>query len=108
MRDLGVMRSFSNKPLSIPSFSVNDIKDERIQDKSIIEKLVKNMVLVKNGIYLEKIYDVKTFRGSIIERAAPNAVEIDSFYISRYPITQKEWTLIMGYDPSSYDVQDED
>lgn len=102
------MRTFSNNPLSIPTFSIDDIKDDSIPDKSVIEKLVGNMVLVENGIYMEKIYDVKTFRGSIIERASPKAVEIESFYISRYPVTQKEWTLVMGYDPSSYDVQDED
>lgn len=102
------MRTFSNNPLSIPTFSIDDIKDDSIQNKSIIENLVKNMVLIENGIYLEKIYDVKTFRGSIIERAAPKAVEIESFYISKYPITQKEWILVMGCDPSEYDVQDED
>ena len=74
------MRTFSNNPLSIPTFSIDDIKDDSIPDKSVIEKLVGNMVLVENGIYLEKIYDVKTFRGSIIERASPKAVEIESFY----------------------------
>lgn len=104
------MRTINNNTPSIPTFSVDDIKDDNIavEDKSIIERLVKNMVLIENGIYLADIYDVKSFKGAIIEKAKPSAVEIDSFYISRYPITQKEWTLIMGYDPSEYDVQDED
>lgn len=101
------MKAIVDNPISIPTFSVNDIKDESISDKSIIEKLVKNMVLVKNGIYLRNIYDIKTFNGSIIERAKPSAIEVDSFYISKYPVTQNEWTLIMGYDPSKYNVQDE-
>ena len=104
------MRTISNNPLSIPTFSVDDIKDDNItlEDKTIIERLVKNMVLVKNGIYLQNIYDVKSFRGAIISSAKPSAIEVDSFYISKYPITQKEWILVMGYDPSKYDVQDED
>lgn len=102
------MRTISDNTLSIPTFSVDDIQDDRITDKSIIERLVRNMVLVKNGIYLADIYDVKSFRGAVIKSAKPSAVEVDSFYISRYPITQKEWMLIMGYDPSEYDVQDED
>lgn len=104
------MRTINNNTPSIPTFSVDDIKDDNIavEDKSIIERLVKNMVLIENGIYLADIYDVKSFKGTIIKKAKPSAVEIDSFYISRYPITQKEWTLIMGYDPSEYDVPDED
>ena len=101
------MRTISNNPLSIPTFSIADIKDDSIEDKSVIERLVKNMVLVENGIYLENIYDVKTFRGTKIKKANPNAVEVDSFYISKYPVTQVEWKLIMGNDPSEYDVPDE-
>ena len=102
------MRTLNDTPLSIPTFSVDDIKVDNIVDKFIIERLVKNMVLVKNGIYLQDIYDVKTFGGYIVTRANPTAIEIDSFYISKYPITQKEWMLIMGYDPSEYTIQDED
>ena len=103
------MRTIGDNALSIPTFSVDDIKDDSIavEDKSTIERLVKNMVLVENGIYLADIYDVKSFRGTIIRKAKPSAVEVDSFYISKYPITQKEWILIMGYDPSEYDIQDE-
>lgn len=103
------MRTIGDNALSIPTFSMDDIKDDSIavEDKSIIERLVKNMVLVKNGIYLADIYDVKSFSGTIIRKAKPSAVEVDSFYISKYPITQKEWKLIMGYDPSEYEVQDE-
>lgn len=101
------MQTIGNNPLSIPTFSVDDITDGAIADKSIIERLVKNMVLVESGIYLENIYDVKSFSGSVIKQACPSAVEVDSFYISKYPVTQDEWKLIMGYDPSNYEVQDE-
>lgn len=102
------MRTINNNTLSIPTFTVDDIKDDSIKDKSIIERLVKNMVLVKNGIYLQNIYDVKTFRGTIIRSAKPSAIEVDSFYISKYPVTQKEWRLIMGDDSSEYDEQDDE
>ena len=44
------MRIISDNPLSIPTFSVDNINDETLADKSIIERLVKNMVLVENGI----------------------------------------------------------
>lgn len=103
------MITISDNALSIPTFSVDDIKDDSIavEDKSIIERLIKNMVLVENGIYLAGIYDVKSFQGAVIRKAKPSAVEIDSFYISKYPITQDEWKLVMGYDPSEYEVQDE-
>ena len=103
------MRNISDNTISIPTFSVDDIKDNSmdVKDKSIIEMLVKNMVLVENGIYLANIYDVKSFEGATIRKANPKAIEVDSFYISKYPITQKEWTLIMGYDPSEYEVQDD-
>lgn len=101
------MRIINDNPLSIPSFSANDIKEDCVTNKSIIENLVKNMVLIENGIYLANIYDVKTFRGSLLSKAKPNAIEIESFYISKYPITQAEWTQIMNYDPSNYEVQDE-
>ncbi len=104
------MRTMNDNALSIPTFSVDDIKSDSItlEDKSIIERLVRNMLLVKNGIFLQNIYDVKTFSGSIIESAKPSAIEVGSFYISKYPVTQKEWILIMGDDPSEYDDQDED
>jgi formylglycine-generating enzyme required for sulfatase activity len=103
------MRTISNNTLSIPTFSVEDIKDDNIavEDKAIIENLVKNMVLVENGIYLKDIYDIKSFDGKTIQKANPKAIEVDSFYISKYPISQKEWTQIMGYDPSEYEVSDE-
>lgn len=103
------MRTISDNALSIPTFSVDDIKDDSIalEDKSTIERLVKNMNFIENGIYLANIYDVKSFNGAIIKRAKPSAIEINSFYISKYPITQKEWVSIMGYDPSEYTVQDE-
>lgn len=101
------MRNINDNQLSIPTFSVDDIKDDSIVDKTVLEKLVKNMVLVENGIYLQNIYDVKTFHGAIVTKAKPSAIEVNSFYISKYPITQKEWVLIMGYDPSEYEIQDE-
>lgn len=104
------MKTISDNALSIPTFSVDDIKSDCItlEDKSIIERLIKNMVLIKNGIYLQNIYDVKSFSGAIITGAKPSAIEVDSFYISKFPITQKEWILVMDYDPSEYDVQDAD
>lgn len=103
------MRTINDNTLSIPTFSVDDIKDDSIalEDKSTIERLVKNMKFIENGIYLANIYDVKSFNGAIIKRAKPSAIEINSFYISKYPITQKEWVSIIGYDPSKYTVQDE-
>lgn len=103
------MRTISDNSLSIPTFSIDDIRDDSmtLENKSIIENLVKNMVIVENGIYLQDIYDVKTFLGTIVSHASPKATEVDSFYISKYPVTQKEWTLIMGSDPSDYDVPDE-
>ena len=102
------MRTISNNALSIPTFSVDDIKDDNIavEDKAIIEKLVKNMVLIENGIYLKDTYDVISFDGKTIRKANPKAIEVNSFYISKYPISQEEWILIMGYNPSEYEVQD--
>ena len=45
------MRTIGDNALSIPTFSVDYIKEDSIavEDKPIIERLVKNMVLVENG-----------------------------------------------------------
>ena len=78
------MRTIGDNALSIPTFSVDDIKDDSIavEDKPIIERLVKNMVLIENGIYLANTYDVKSFEGTIIKKAKPIAIEINSFSIT--------------------------
>ena len=46
------MRTISDNSLSIPTFSIDDIRDDSmtLENKSIIENLVKNMVIVENGI----------------------------------------------------------
>ena len=51
------MRTISDNALSIPTFSIDDIKVDNItlEDKLVIERLVKNMVFVENGIYLANI-----------------------------------------------------
>lgn len=102
------MSTLSNNQSKISSISAENIKDVDLHSKSIIEKLVNNMIFIESGIYTENIYAVKTFSGSLVTEAKPNTIEIESFYISKYPVSQKEWSLLMDYDPSEYTVSDED
>ena len=71
------MRIIGDNTLSVPTFTVDDIKDDSITEKQVLERLVKNMVLVKNGIYLQDIYDVVSFQGALISSAKPVAIEVD-------------------------------
>lgn len=96
------MKIIRNNQLSIPSFSIENVKGYGIEDKSIIERLVKNMVLIESGIYLENIYDIKSFDGTLISKSNPKAVEIESFYISKFLVSEKEWALVMKCDSSEY------
>ena len=36
------------------------------------------------------------------ESSKKHSVTLDSFYISKYELTQKEWSDIMGYNPSVF------
>jgi formylglycine-generating enzyme required for sulfatase activity len=61
------------------------------------------MVFVKGGCYLMG----DTFGGDEYERTCnvdnkpfAHEVFVDDFYIGKYPVTQKEWTEVMGSNPS--------
>lgn len=102
------MKTVSNKVGSISTFSIQNAKYNSIEEKNILERIVENMVLIEKGIYLQNKHDIITFKGKVIRSSKPQEIEMDSFYISKYLITQKEWVTLMKYDPSEYQVEDED
>lgn len=58
--------------------------------KEIVEKIMNNMVLVKGGIY----------KGENDERHSK--IQVSSFYINKYEVTQEQWQIIMESNPSKF------
>ena len=81
----------SKQPSGAPStkpYRKTDVKKE--------EKKFTPMVLVEGGNYL-----MGAKRGARNERPQ-HFVQLDSFYISKYEVTKKEWKEIMGSNPSAF------
>lgn len=76
------------KPLKI------DIKNS-IPVQNIVTPQIE-MILVEGGIFQmgnNNFYD---------DERPVHRVQLDSFYIGKYPVTQKQWIEIMGYNPSRF------
>ena len=76
---------------------VNKVLEEKLIEQRL--SFEPEMIFVQGG----------TFQmGSDDENAHENekpvhTVTLDSFYISKYPVTQKQWRHIMGYNPSNFE-----
>lgn len=64
------------------------------------EKIPENMVMVKGGSFLMGTDDLVT------EEEPVHDVTLDSFYIGKYEVTQKEWKEAMGNNPSVFTGDD--
>lgn len=82
----------------------------RKQQPSIVASIFADMVYVKGGHFImgsdpQPTNDIldqdgKT-RGMVEQNESPkHEVSLQSYYIGKYPINQRLWTLIMGYNPS--------
>ncbi|NUM70071.1 MAG: SUMF1/EgtB/PvdO family nonheme iron enzyme [Ignavibacteriaceae bacterium] len=74
---------------------------EPVQEQKRLEHIDKNvslshqhMVLVEGGSFIRKEKKLIGYR--------EQSVKLDSFYISKYQVTQEEWEFVMGKNPSHF------
>ena len=77
---------------------LQEVKKEEMQNIPILEQepisqenLNDNMVFVEGGTFT---------MGDTSSVQSTHEVTLDSFYIGKYPVTQKEYREVMGYNPS--------
>jgi formylglycine-generating enzyme required for sulfatase activity/transglutaminase-like putative cysteine protease len=86
------------------------LDDLRKQQPSLVASIFADMVYVKGGHFImgsdpQPTNDIldqdgKT-RGMVEQNESPkHEVSLQDYYIGKYPINQRLWTLIMGYNPS--------
>ena len=77
-----------------PVIKIKEKVEEKKEEKSNI--LLPEMIYVEGGSFTR--YSSNSFGFGKEE----HVVTLDSFYIGKYPITQKEWISIMGNNPSHF------
>lgn len=72
--------------------------------KTIIDKIVANMVYVEGGSFCMGDTDkgVEKYLNSL----PAHSVTVSDFYISKYEVTQREWKALMGNNPSNHKNDD--
>ena len=63
---------------------------EKMARQKIIDNLISNMVYVEGGTFI------------MSESAGSHQVTLSSFSIGRYEVTQEEWEMVMGNNPSNF------
>ena len=66
--------------------------------EEIIREIAENMVYVEGGTFMMGSNDKDA---DDCEKPV-HEVRLDSYYISKYPVTQGQWLGIMGYNPSEF------
>ncbi len=74
----------------------NDLKLQSVKERAIAPIREKGMILVEGGTFIMGSNDGKDREKPIHE------VTLSSFWISKYQVTQKEWQMVMGSNPSSF------
>ncbi len=77
-----------------PVIKIKEIAIEKEEEKSNI--IQPEMIYVEGGSFTRYSYNSFGFGKK------EHVITLDSFYIGKYPITQKEWTSIMGNNPSHF------
>ena len=105
----------------INTFSINDetIDDESIfkyvvddreaaylesvktKHADVIAQIRQNMVKVEGGSFVMGVEEQTVDFDSEMNEGPAHKVNLDSYCIGRYPVTQKQWTAIMGYNHSA-------
>lgn len=74
-------------------------------DDPIIQNIVKNMVWVKGGTFTMGATPEQGSDAGDEEKPA-HKVKVPGFFICKYELTQKEWTHLMGSNPSKHKGDD--
>ena len=73
----------------------------------VLAEIKRNMVKVEGGSFIMGVEDeVADEYDNELNEGPAHKVNLDTYCISKYPVTQKQWTAIMGYNNSSQ-VNDE-
>lgn len=91
----------TTKILKVPPKSFSYDQKERV-----IQSLIKNMVKIEGGTFTMGVYKKwhwtrfdKDFKQN---EYPPHKVTIDNYQICKFEVTQEEWNVIMGYNPSAF------
>ncbi len=75
-------------------------QDLSAEQDSILQRLEANMVLVEGGTFTMGCTEEQ---GNCEDNEKPaHAVTLSSFRIGKYEVTQEEWELVMGDNPSTF------
>ncbi len=89
-----IMGTNPSQYIKAPNSPVDNIRGKEL--KVFIKRLNKiatNYAIPKNSIV-------------ITDEHPPHLTQIDSFYLGRYEVTQKQWTTIMGNNPAQFKIGD--
>lgn len=92
-----IPNNINHKILATPTYcSAKNIKEAAIRITCPVTRM--ELILVKGGTFQmgDTIGD-----GDCDEKPA-HEVYLDAFYIGKYPVTQREWKMIMGNNPSYF------
>ena len=64
-----------------------------------VDRILKNMVRVDGGTLLMGVADASA-QGATEDNLPAHEVSLSPFYICKYEVTEEEWQLIMGNNPS--------
>lgn len=69
--------------------------------KQVLEKLISNMVKVDGGTFMMGATPEQGKDVDDTEKPA-HQVTLDGYYIGKYEVTQEEWEVVMGNNPSKF------
>lgn len=68
----------------------------------ILKNLFNNMVYIEGGSFLMGDSSIYIYDGQYGAEFTPQHENVSSFYICRYEVTQEEWQVVMGTNPSKF------
>jgi len=71
------------------------------EQKAVLEKLVKNMVFVEGGTF-QMGATPEQGSGVYDDEKPVHSVTLSDYYIGKYEVTQEEWQVVMGNNPSYF------
>ncbi|MCW5906535.1 MAG: formylglycine-generating enzyme family protein [Chitinophagales bacterium] len=84
---------------------VKENKPLDAKTKAILQEIEERMVLIEGGTFTMGCVNPQDTDCYYWEKPR-HTVMVDTFYMGKYPVTQKQWKTIMGSDPSKKECQD--
>ena len=94
-----IKRPKTSKKKVLHNYSAKESPIENEQT-SFVQRLMDNMIFVEGGTFMMGKTQDQNVIFSKEDRTPVHQVTLNSFYISKYEVTQEEWELIMGNNPS--------